>query len=59
MNTYSYDTFEDEVEISKMVSRLQSESYKHMLIKDALDIQSHSDAVKSTEIMAEKIVASL
>ena len=59
MNTYSFDTFEDEHEISEMVSRLQSEGLIHMKKLDAWDIQEHTEAVKSTEIMAKKVVASL
>lgn len=38
MLTYSYDVFEDEIEISKMISNLQSEGMKYMLIPDSMDI---------------------
>lgn len=54
-----YDVFEDDVEIGKMVNKLQSESYLHMLKPDAWDIEAHNEALKSAEAMARKVVAGL
>ncbi len=38
MLTYSYDVFENETEISELISKLQSEGMKYMLIPDAFDV---------------------
>ena len=59
MFTGRYDVFEDENEINRMVNKLQSESVIHMRKLDAWDIQSHSEALKSAENMARKVVAGL
>ena len=44
--SYSYDTFEDEKEISKLIKKLQSESIKHMKRHDAWEVPSMDNVLK-------------
>lgn len=48
MLTYSYDVFENETEVSKLISNLQSEGKKYMRIPDALDFPVKKEFVSDT-----------
>lgn len=47
--SYSYDTFEDEKEISKLIKKLQSESINHMKRHDAWEVPSADNVIKPNQ----------
>ena len=60
MLTKSFDTFEDEAEISMIINRLQSEGLKHLSVPDQFWSESaHKDALKNARDMGNKVLARL
>ncbi len=54
------DTFENEVEINKMITTLQRKGLEHMRQPDAFwDVKYHTIAIKSTHRMGKKVLANL
>ena len=52
MSDIRFDTFEDEIEISKLITMLQSQSIKHMKRYDAWEVPEMTNPVKSKRKMA-------
>ena len=45
--SYSYDTFENEAELSKIIEKMQAESINHMKRHDAWEVPEITNPIKS------------
>ncbi len=60
MNIGRIDVFEDEAEITKIVSGLQKKGLEYMRVPDDLwDTKAHSNAMKSIRKIERKILKTL